>query len=169
MLDLDSPRWSELEHAYGKAKNIPSFLAKLSDATETKIKKDAWFYLWSALAHQGEVYSASFASVPHIIQALKKNINNLDISYLSFPVWVEICRNNKSINIPEDIAKDYFLSISELPKIIISAESRDWDEEFTVLAISSIALAKGFHAIAEAVQEMNSATAKEFLGWVSSR
>jgi hypothetical protein len=33
MLSLDSPRWSELEHAYGAASDIPSLLRQLTNGT----------------------------------------------------------------------------------------------------------------------------------------
>ena len=56
MLKLDSPRWSELDHAYGKAADIPSLLRQLNDVPTSEGRQEPWFTLWSALAHQGDVY-----------------------------------------------------------------------------------------------------------------
>lgn len=58
MLPLDSPRWSELEHAYGAAGDVPALLRKLGDAPSSANDAEPWFSLWSSLAHQGEVFSA---------------------------------------------------------------------------------------------------------------
>lgn len=52
--------WSQLTHAYGPADDIPALLDQLaSDPTSER-----WTDLWSALCHQGSVYSASFAALP---------------------------------------------------------------------------------------------------------
>jgi hypothetical protein len=69
-LPLDSPRWSELDHAYGKAAGIPALLRHLESFPPSSPDDEPWFSLWSALAHQGDVYPASFAAVPHVVRAL---------------------------------------------------------------------------------------------------
>jgi hypothetical protein len=70
MLSLDSPHWRELQHAYGSAADIPPLLRALESLPPSAGREEPWFTLWSALAHQGDVYSASFAAVPHVIRAL---------------------------------------------------------------------------------------------------
>lgn len=62
MLSLDSPRWGELEHAYGSAVDVPALLGALRDFPKSEGQREPWFSIWSALAHQGDVYSASFAA-----------------------------------------------------------------------------------------------------------
>jgi len=54
MLSLDSDRWSELQHAYGDASNIPALLVQLIDLPSATGDAEPWFSLWSALAHQGK-------------------------------------------------------------------------------------------------------------------
>ena len=60
-LRLDDVRWAKLTHAYGPARDVPAMIRALADA-----KPDAWDDIWSALCHQGSVYTASYAAVPHI-------------------------------------------------------------------------------------------------------
>jgi len=68
MLDLMSPRWKELSHAYGPARDIPDLLKQLKTAPPKKdYRSEPWFSRWSALCHQGDVYTASYAAVPHIV------------------------------------------------------------------------------------------------------
>ena len=57
-LPLDSPRWPELNHAYGKASDIPALLRQLDSFPPSGPDDEPWFSLWSALAHQGDVYPA---------------------------------------------------------------------------------------------------------------
>lgn len=52
--------WSQLSHAYGSAEDIPALLDRI--ASEPNAER--WSNLWSALCHQGSVYSASFAALP---------------------------------------------------------------------------------------------------------
>ncbi|MFD7105724.1 hypothetical protein [Streptomyces celluloflavus] len=52
--------WSQLSHAYGSAEDIPALLGRIS----REPKPELWSDLWSALCHQGSVYSASFAALP---------------------------------------------------------------------------------------------------------
>ncbi|MFE6749405.1 hypothetical protein ACFVGM_26420 [Kitasatospora purpeofusca] len=54
--------WSQLSHAYGSAEDIPALL----DRIEADPSDEHWSALWSALCHQGSVYSASFAALPRL-------------------------------------------------------------------------------------------------------
>jgi hypothetical protein len=58
MLSLDSPRWADLTHAYGVASDIPELLRQLHSLPDSSGESEPWFNLWSALAHQGDVYPA---------------------------------------------------------------------------------------------------------------
>lgn len=59
MLELSSSRWGDLGDAYGSAARIPELLRQLSALPDDDGSSEPWFSLWSALAHQGDVYSAS--------------------------------------------------------------------------------------------------------------
>lgn len=169
MLSLDDPRWSELQHAYGAAADIPALLKQLADIPSSDSDGEPWSSIWGALAHQGDVYSASFAAVPHVIEALASNPLRADFSYLQFPAWVEICRAKNGTSIPDDIAPAYFESLSRLPALVGAAASRQWDEEFVRCALSAIAAAKGLPAVAEAVLELSPDVAAEFMEWFYER
>jgi len=67
-LPLNSPIWSELDHAYGKAEDIPELLRELAEKSGFDDPNcEPMFTLWSSLCHQGDVYSASFAAFPHLV------------------------------------------------------------------------------------------------------
>lgn len=169
MLSLDDPRWFELQHAYGEAVDIPVLLKQLADVPSSENNNEPWFSIWSALAHQGDVYSASFAAVPHVIEALASAPMRADFTYFQFPAWVEICRVKKSVSVPEDIASAYFDSLSRLPALVAAASPRKWDEEFLCCALSAVAVAKAQPAVAEAVLELTPEVAGEFMEWFFER
>ena len=169
MFSLDDSRWSELRHAYGVASDVPALLRQLADLPSSENDQEPWFSLWSALAHQGDVYSASFAAVPHVIEALASAPLKAEFSYFQFPAWVEICRKKNGVPIPEDIAPAYFQSLARLPGLVAEAASRQWDERFLRCALSAIAAAKGETAMAEAVLELSPEVAGKFMEWFYER
>lgn len=170
MLELNSPRWSDLRDAYGSAGKIPELLGHLSIFPSDAGSSEPWFSLWSALAHQGDVYSASFAAVPHVIAAIASSPGRASDVYFHFPAWVEICRHKNGVDVPDDLAADYFDSLSRIPALVARVEDRQWSTAFTACALSATAAAKGQHELAEALLELTSSdTVGEFLEWSYDR
>ncbi|KAF0812981.1 hypothetical protein IGB42_02377 [Andreprevotia sp. IGB-42] len=167
-LPLDSSRWGELEHAYGLASDIPELLRKLDTVPSAAGDEEPWFSLWSALAHQNDVYAASFAAVPHVVRALATAPLTADFNYFQFPAVVEAWRLEAQIRIPEDLQTAYFAALAALPGLVAQASAREWDDDFLACALSAVAAAKGFGKVAEAVLEMTPDVADEFLEWFHS-
>lgn len=166
MLSLSSPRWQELEHAYGSAGDIPALLEQLDSLPTDEGESEPWFPIWSSLAHQGDVYSASFAAVPHVIAALEKSPATAHESYFHFPAWVEICRAKQAIEVPTELQDAYFSSLGKLPHLVSSAAESTWNRGFLACALAAAAASKGQHAVAEAILEMaQEGIAEEFLEW----
>ena len=67
MLELDSPTWATLSHAYGDASNVPGLLFQLQTATGNDWS-DINDELMSAIIHQGDVYTATYAAASHLMQ-----------------------------------------------------------------------------------------------------
>ncbi len=167
MLSLDSQRWSELTHAYGSAADIPPLLRQLADLPSSDDNSEPWYALWSALAHQGDVYPASFAAVPHVVAALASAPQRADHSYFHFPAWVDICRARNQVAIPEDLQSAYIESLAKLPALVAAAASVTWEPGHLACALAAIAVAKGQPQVAEAVLELTPDVAREFLDWFS--
>ena len=165
MLSLDSPEWSNLTHAYGSATDIPDLLRQLEGLPSSDRDAEPWFSIWSSLAHQGDVYSASFAAVPHVVSYLAVAPHKADFSFFQFPAWVEICRVKEKITLPEPLANSYVTALASLPEIVASATKAEWDDTLASCALAAIAAAKGRISMAEAILEMNSEIARDFLKW----
>lgn len=169
MLSLESDRWSELHHAYGLASDIPGLLRRLYDLPAVSEQGEPWYSIWSALAHQGDVYSASFAAVPHVIQALSLCPDRATPSYFQFPAWVEVCRMHKGVTVPADLWLDYTQALQRLPTLIASIASREWGGDLLLAAMAALAVGKGFTQLAHAVLELTPDVVPEFLSWLESR
>jgi hypothetical protein len=169
VLSLEDLRWRELKHAYGAAGDMPALLRQLEHVPSSGDDAEPWFTLWSSLAHQGDVYSASFAAVPHVIRALASAPTKADHSYFQFPAWVEICRLKKNVEIPEDLRSAYFESLAQLPSLVGQASGRPWDPGFLACALAAVAAAKGQPGVAEAALELTPEVAQEFMEWFFER
>jgi hypothetical protein len=168
MLDLNSPRWPELQHAYGAASDIPGLLRQLNTLPSSNGTSEPWFSIWSALAHQGDVYSASFAAVPYVIKAATIDPLKASSDYFHFPAWVEICRHRKNVAVPEDLQSSYSAALARLPQLVFAAAERRWTHDFLVCALSAMAVSKDAPEIAEAILELTPDTITEFQDWRSS-
>lgn len=165
MLSLDSPRWSELRHAYGAASDTPSLLRQLVTLPSGRRSAEPWFSIWSSLAHQGDVYSASFAAVPHVVAALETAPAKADFCYFQFPAWVEVCRSRTQEPIPSDLEPSYREALARLPKLVAEAATEAWTPELLSCALAAIAAAKGYPSVAEAALELSPEVAEQFMKW----
>lgn len=165
MIPLESPRWSELEHAYGGASDIPPLIRQLESFPSSDGQNEPWFSLWSALCHQDDVYTASFAAVPHIVRVLASDPARADFSFFQLPACIEIARARDDFPIPADLRQPYFDALRQLPELVGAAAARPWDENLLCCALSAIAAAKGFPSTAKAALELNPKTAEQFMDW----
>jgi hypothetical protein len=166
MLPLDSDKWAELRDAYGSAQRIPGLLAQLSDFPPDDGQSEPWTSLWSALAHQGDVYPASFAAVPHVVEALAADPQSATASYFQFPAWVEICRDKSHVEVPAELAPAYAAALARLPALVGSAARRNWSEGTLQSALAAVAASQGQCATAEAILELTPDVAAQFLDWI---
>lgn len=158
MIELDDPRWRKLSHAYGTAADIPELLRQLARATGPKVgyQSEPWFTLWSSLCHQGDVYDASYAALPHIVEIAVSAKEPIDFSFFQLPAAIEIARNSgNGPPVPADMAEAYSHAVSRLTECVAVHRHEDWDEPTLLSAVSALAAAKGHHRIAEAIMNLD--------------
>ena len=158
MLDSNSPQWKQLQHAYGSAEDIPPLLDQLVTASARfeDYEAEPWFSLWSALCHQGDVYSASYAAVPHIVQSASLRTANDKLQFVLLVVCIEASRNRKRApEVPEDLAADYFQSLEQLRLLICECLSLKLkDEEDAKVLLGGLAIVNGLPNFGMAVLEL---------------
>lgn len=169
VLPLDSPRWTELSHAYGDGSDIPDVLRQLETTPAAEGDQEPWLSIWSALAHQGDVYTASFAAVPHVVRALAASPLTADSNYFQFPALVESWRLEKQVSIPKDLETAYFAALGMLPGLVAQAAVRQWDEDFVACALAAVAASKGYGTVASTLLDMTPEVVEEFRVWLESR
>ncbi|MDH3973811.1 MAG: hypothetical protein OEV42_05990 [Deltaproteobacteria bacterium] len=171
MLRLESNRWSELQHAYGEASDIPDMLRKLASNPPYKdYESEPYFSLWSALCHQDDVYTASYAATPHIIKILAADPAKAHWHFFLLPTCIEISRyQGRGPEIPTDLKNPYFESLSRLPLLVAEAAKQDWDGSYSRAVAAAVIVAKGHHDLAEAILELSEDVVPEFMEWIRNR
>ncbi|ATY33732.1 hypothetical protein [Sphingomonas psychrotolerans] len=158
MLELDDPRWSTLTHAYGSAADTPELIRQLAHAPGPAgdHEKEPWFTLWSSLCHQGDVFDASYAAVPHIVKIAFSAMEPVDFSFFQLPAAIEIARNNgRGPQVPAHTDTAYTQALSRLNECVAVHRHEDWDEPMLLSALSAQAVAKGHHRVAEAIMNLD--------------
>lgn len=159
MLSLEDRRWSELQHAYGRAANVPELLRELrSDASPKKSYQDEpWHSLWSSLCHQGDVYTASYAAVPHIVKIAAETRVPIDFSFFQLPAAIEVARRaGRGPEVPTEFADDYHRALASLGEVVSLHRNDAWDQAMLLSAMAAQAVAKGHIDVAETILNLDS-------------
>ena len=157
MLELDDSRWSELTHAYGVASDIPDLLHALAKRPDQQGPNDEpWFTLWSSLCHQGDVYTASYAAIPHVVEIALSQGRPIDFGFLLLPASVDVARTKgRGPEVPDFLLPAYDLAISRLPDCVLRQRGESWSQDMTIAVMAAIAVSKSHHALAEAVMNLD--------------
>jgi hypothetical protein len=158
MLSLDDPRWNDLGHAYGSAGDIPELLRKLNASRGPKsgAQEEPWFTLWSSLCHQGDVYTASYAAVPHLVDMATRSTGPIDSSFYHMPAAIEVARvSGRGPEIPAPDLDDYHSAIGRLVECVSIHRNEAWDQSTVLSAAAALAVAKGHIEVAEALLNLD--------------
>jgi hypothetical protein len=157
MLGLDDAGWAGLTHAYGEATDTPGLLRRLADAPEQRAAdSEPFFSLWSSLCHQGDVYTASYAAVPHLAQIALTTPRPIDFAFFLLPASIEVARHGgRGPEMPPSLAKPYDEAIASLPECAWAHRKERWSEDMMLSVAAAEAVARGHHKIAEALMNLD--------------
>ena len=157
MLKLDSPLWSKLTHAYGKASDIPALLEQLKTAPPpANWESEPWFSLWSALCHQYDVFTASYAAVPHIVTIAAAKPAGERFEHLQFVGAVETFRHRKKAPaIPASLKKGYLAALKQAAPLILEClGAESWGEAELKVLLGALAAVRGHYKLGAAILEL---------------
>jgi hypothetical protein len=165
MVPLDSPRWKELRHAYGSAANIPGVIRaiqagqaplKSASLAEMRSAPTPWETAFTALYHQGTIYSATYAALPHLVtiaDALppEKRMETL--------LWVGAVVGSVGPHgpIPEDLLSDFENAIERVrgwSLEVARAAGSDSEQELPSVVAAFGLLRYRDSRVAEAIEEL---------------
>ena len=151
MLPIDDPRWNDLEGGYRTPYDPRGALARLEPAADGG---PAWDELWNELHHQGDVGTASYAAVPHLV------------ARHTTPGWrtyglvatIELARDHAgNPAVPTMLESSYDAALQELASKAC-LELRDAsDPNHIACLLAAVALAKGRRTTARLLLEYDEA------------
>jgi hypothetical protein len=152
MLPLRDARWAQLRHAYGPASDIPDYLTQArSDFTLGTNSESAWFKLWSALCHQDDVYTASYAAVPHLVAIARARAVGGQYEPITLGGSIELARlEGRGPPLPDDLAEPYQAAVAELRILAQDASAQAGDPDARRAFAGSLAALRGDVAAARA-------------------
>ena len=150
MLSLTSPRWKSLSHAYRDAADVPTMLEELFRAS-ADARSDAWSTVWSSLCHQGSVYTATYAAVPHIVEHAVSATRAARDNCLIFVGAV--AKSTDAAPIPDELRDDYVAALSRAEPLVVAAiEAKPTTEHRLVYLLGALAALRGCTRTAEVLE-----------------
>lgn len=158
MLRLDDPRWKELRTAYGSGADVPEKLSRLVERPSFQDLRlaDPDDLLYGFLCHQGTVYTATFAALPHLIERAALLGPRERLELLIFAGFVEEGRNrNDAAAVPEFLSRAYIEAIKAAASIAWQDLAEPWDEWSFRYLVGAYAALRGFRRIGSAIMGPN--------------
>lgn len=158
MLALNSQEWSLLRHAYGPASDTPALLRQVAADPRPVADEGAppWEPLWSRLCHQDDVYTASYAAVPHLVKIARTTQGTIDFSFLLLPACIEISRRKgRGPAVPESLADAYHRAVRGLADGVFRHAAEDWDDSMARAAAAALVVAKGHASLGDALVNLD--------------
>ncbi len=146
VLPLESDHWLKLSHAYGPAADVSGLLRELASPSVPSGGRDEelWENLWSRLCHQDDVYDASYAAVPHIVQIALDIQGPINFGFYLLPACIEVSRSRGlGPDISSDLDEAYFSAVSRLMECVSKHRDDAWDTTTLRSALAAQAVSKG--------------------------
>jgi hypothetical protein len=156
--------WQLLSHAYGPAGDIPALLDRArTDRRPVHVPGSAWFDLWSALCHQGDAYTASYAAAPALVEIAQSRRHTPEqFDSLHLLGCIELARlEQRGPQVPEGLAAAYHAAMADAPTLVSEALSQPWPTEFRDALQACAAALRGDPATARALFDRDMAAEGE--------
>jgi hypothetical protein len=140
MLHLSDPRWRGLLGAFGVAYDPRPALLQLERGEEVE---EAWAELWADLYHDGDVGTASYAAVPHLVR-VHAHRDVADWNAFALAGRIELRRGaDDNPELPEWLVEGYARAWAALPDLALRELQRATEERSTRAAMGVLAIARG--------------------------
>jgi hypothetical protein len=159
-LDWNDARWSELCGGYRSPYDPRPALARLAQPAEAAA---AFAELWDELHHQGDVDTASYAAVPHLVQLYAKHGQQGDNTYAILGI-IELARHaGRNPSLPEWLRDGYDNAWRRLGQLALDDLARATDPSLARSAMGAIAIARGMPQVGEILLESTDDEIEEML------
>ena len=158
MLSLDSTRWTQLTQAYGSAEDVPRLLEALACIGSETAREEVWFALWRTLYRPDEVYTASYAAVPHLLAISGRFPLRERAHGVHLVTRIEVTRKEPgSAVMPDDLVADYATAVESLPDFVASGNGEAWPADLAQIFAAAMLVGKRQPDLARGLLELGRA------------
>jgi hypothetical protein len=162
-MELEDRNWGLLEGGYRIPYDASKLLRKLKDAVNAKERQEIFDELWENLHHQGDVGTASYLAVPHLIDICIES-KSLDLNFIGLCVTIENCRlNGENPELPKQYDNLYFSSLTKFEKYLSGNLKNINDRTAFRLTLSLLATVNGQPGLGKAIEILDEDAVDEFL------
>jgi hypothetical protein len=137
MLSLADPIWRNLQGGYRVPFDASKALARMESG------ESVWEELWNELHHQGDVGTASYAAIPHLVR-ISEAKREFDWNLYALAATIEIERHRTdNPQLPDWLAPSYKVAWEALVKMALTALGGKPDVLTLRSALSVVALGRG--------------------------
>lgn len=143
MISLDDKIWKELTSGYKILYDVSPVLKRLEMTNDPSTEDEIWKELWEELHHQGDIGTASYLAIPHLIR-IAKTKERVDFNIFGLFSTIEIQRHvDGNPEIPSEFRTEYLDSLKEIVDLVQIIKNDNWDNTLTSCVLSAIAVSKG--------------------------
>lgn len=151
-MDLNDPRWADLNGGYGVPFDPRPALRKLEEGSDVLA---AWRQLWQGLHHQGDVGEASYASVPHLVR-IHRARGVPDWNTYAIVATIDLARDRSgNPPVPSWLRPQYASAIEGLAELALTELPRAMDQETARSMLSILAIWKGARTYGRVLVELS--------------
>lgn len=153
MLPLEDPQWLDFIGGYQVRYDASGAIERLLNGPD---RSAALEELENDLCHQGDLGTASYAAVPWLVEYIRR-CPELDAGVVGLVLTIEFGRPFQRQRMPAELQADYEKAIRQLPDIVSSKRTGQWDDRQVQVAASTLALSQGNRWSARTYYELDRA------------
>lgn len=161
-LPINDPSWRTMEGGYRTPYDPRSALDRAGSDDEGE-RSSGWKELWENLHHQGDVGTASYAALPHLV-ALRGRRGIPDWQVFALSSIIEAGRlSGSNPELPAQLANGYRHAWEQLLGYALEDLRRDEDPDLVRSALAVVAFARGMHVQGRMLSTCTDDEIQEFL------
>ena len=162
-MDLDNKIWRTLQGGYKMVYDSSRPLKKLKAAGRQEELKVIFAELWENLHHQGNVGTASYLAVPHLVDICIEK-KSLDWNFIGLCVLIENGRlEEQNPELPDEFQDYYFEALSKLENYLLINFKNITDQSAIRLTLALFATINGQPKLGRAIELLDEDVLPEFL------
>ena len=163
MIDLQNKIWKTLDGGYKIPYDVSDPLRRFESTDNKKEIDNILSELWDELHHQGDVGTASYLAVSHLVR-IATSKKYFDWKLIELCTLIEQQRHQpQNPELPQEFMEYYLTGLNHLKEIILSNIGKEMDDQTYRLSLAGLATISGRTKLGTALTKLDDDVLDEFL------